>query len=329
MSDFLDSLKARLYDFKTSPFLATLALSWMFCNYKLVLIFFSGDFETTEKITKISEQLKDVDYISPLLVALGYVLVFPILNIIFYAVKLWFNVAYNFVQQKIEDKTPMPLVKAKELKEKHLGLFKEQEKTIEELEEYKNKYLEKSNNVDKHIAEQVQKQTKWHETEKKTYENQINSLQKSLKQYENLLKEKENIVKELSKQTEKNESNLQEIQKIADENIDKYNKLKKEYDKNLKSKEIPQVSEKYLDMFDKNELKFLENVYRSDFIGNKDIHEWLAKIKQVLNIPLIEAEKLFVQLRDKSNLFRMTSQSSAAISHDGKNLLYEMFKTTE
>lgn len=48
--DFIDSIKARLYDFKYTPFLSSYIFSWLYFNSKLLLIFFSTELKVEEKI---------------------------------------------------------------------------------------------------------------------------------------------------------------------------------------------------------------------------------------------------------------------------------------
>lgn len=365
MTDILDSFKARLYDFKTSPFLATFFFSWMFVNYNLILVFFSDDLKTLDKISELEKVWGHANYILPLYIALGYLLVFPILNIFFYAVKLGFNAAYNWVQQKIEDKTPMPLSKANELKAKYHKLFKEQEQVFNELEEYKNKYMSMSNEIERHINEEVQKKTEWFDSEKNALESQLDSMKTSLdtikteaknkeKNLQDMLKDHDNMIKTINMDMNKKINILEKEHRTTVQEKDtkisilqgevkllknklnnlnsEHENLKKEYDEKIKIEEDMQnIPEEYLAQYTTDELRILEHIYRNDIIDYKFDHQWYQVIKSILNLPIIEVEKIFNKLKNNKNLFEQTLSSGSTyaykINKQGKQQLSDMFNT--
>ncbi len=365
MTDIVDSLKARLYDFRTSPFLATFFFSWMFVNYKLVLVFFSGDITTLHKINKLTEYWEHVNYILPLYIALGYLLVFPLLNIIFYGIKLIFNALYNLVQQEIEDITPMPMEKVEELKEKYNKLFKEQEQVFNELEEYKNKYMSMSNKVEKHINEEVHKKTEWFDSEKNALESQLESMKTSLhtfkleaaskeKNLQKILTDRETMIETIKEDMEnrfnfledKHNTIIQEKDseitglngeiKLLKDKLDslnsEYANLRKEYDKKIKTEEDMQnIPKEYLAQYTTDELKILEHIYRNDIVAYKTDTQWHQIVKDILNLPIIEVEKIFKKLRTNKNLFEFSLGSGQQIHYKindkGKEQLSDMFNS--
>jgi hypothetical protein len=168
-NDFKDSIKARLWDYKYTPFLSSYIFSWLYWNSKLILIFTSTKLAIDKKIEMLSWQ--DVNYHFPLYFALAYVFLFPIATAIFYAVTLWYKALMNWIQKKIQDKTPLPQETANKIIKENVRLELEQNKIVEELEKIKQdysirdgalttQYAEKEKDFEKRVNEEVQKQTK-------------------------------------------------------------------------------------------------------------------------------------------------------------------------
>lgn len=118
--DLKDSIKARLYDFKYTPFLSSYIFSWIYFNSKLILIFTAPKLSVEKKIEMLS--WSQINYKIPLYFALAYVFIFPIATAIFYAVTLLYKALMNWIQQKIQDKTPLPLEQAKGIREENIKL---------------------------------------------------------------------------------------------------------------------------------------------------------------------------------------------------------------
>ena len=73
-----------------------------------------------------------IDYWTPVYFSLAYVFVFPLKTAIFYAVTLGYKALMNWIQQKIQDKTPLPLEQANSIREENIKLELEykKEKTL-------------------------------------------------------------------------------------------------------------------------------------------------------------------------------------------------------
>lgn len=136
--DLKDSIKARLYDFKYTPFLSSYIFSWIYFNSKLILIFTAPNLIVEKKIEMLS--WSQINYKMPLYFALAYVFLFPIATAIFYAVTLLYKALMNWIQQKIQDKTPLPLEQAKGIREENIKLELEYKKVATELEKIKQEY---------------------------------------------------------------------------------------------------------------------------------------------------------------------------------------------
>ncbi len=140
--DIKDSIKARLWDFKYTPFLSSYIFAWLYWNSKLILIFISKDLNVEKKIEMLSWH--DVNYMTPLYCALAYVFVYPFVNAIFYAVTLFYKAVMNKIQQWIQDKTPLPQERANEIIKKNTELELEYTKISESIEKMKLDYANKT-----------------------------------------------------------------------------------------------------------------------------------------------------------------------------------------
>ena len=89
ISDIKDSIKARLYDMKYTPFLASYMFSWVFFNAKSILILTSDKLSIIQKIDMLSYDT--VNYKIPLCFALFYTVIFPFFSAIFYFITLQYN----------------------------------------------------------------------------------------------------------------------------------------------------------------------------------------------------------------------------------------------
>ncbi len=201
-NDIKDSIKARLYDMKYTPFLTSYIFFFLYFNAKLFLMFFDPNMATNDKIELLSYDM--VDKYTPLWWALGYTLVFPLAQAGFYYVTLQYRRLMNWIQQQIQDKTPLLQEKANEILRENANLQLDLDKKIEELD-----------NV------------------KKRFENKEQSL---VKKYEEKTKELESSFNvKLDKETEKLKSELIEAQKKVADRSGEIEQLKKQID-NLETK---------------------------------------------------------------------------------------------
>ena len=69
-TEFTNSIKARLYDLKYTPFLSSFTFLWIYFNAKLLLIFFDDNLSVKEQIDMMS--YSDVLICKPFVYALGY-----------------------------------------------------------------------------------------------------------------------------------------------------------------------------------------------------------------------------------------------------------------
>lgn len=81
LNEIKDSIKARLYDMKYTPFLASYSFFFVYFNAKLFLIFFDSSLSVQNKIDILSYDM--VNYCYPIDGTLFYTLGFPFLQIFF------------------------------------------------------------------------------------------------------------------------------------------------------------------------------------------------------------------------------------------------------
>ncbi|DAB34823.1 MAG TPA: hypothetical protein CFH82_03675 [Sulfurospirillum sp. UBA12182] len=167
-NDLKDSIKARLYDMKYTPFLASYVFFFVYFNAKLFLIFFDPELATTCKIEMLSYD--DVCHWKPIVGALFYTLIFPFFQIGFYSAKLWFDKKMNERKQAIEKQTLLSVEESIEIRYTAIKLqdeldeyIKKYEQTKKEYDDYKTRleteYIDRSKELESSFEERVAKDT--------------------------------------------------------------------------------------------------------------------------------------------------------------------------
>lgn len=311
--DFKDSVKARLWDYKYTPFLSSYIFSWLYWNSKLILIFTSTKLSIEKKIEMLS--WGDVNYEYPLYFALVYVFVFPIATAVFYAVTLLYKALMNWIQQKIQDKTPLPQEQANKIIKENVRLELEHNKIVEELEKIKQdysirdgalttKYADKEKDFDKRVDEEVQKQTK-------NINSELDKVNNILVEKNTDIEEKDKTIKALHVKITELEKIITDFKPITDELplIDTAYKRAKSSDKQvMKDLTIDQI--KILAIFYNHDsvisIVNLKHFANHDFKLSKTLVE--SRFKELSNIGLV--------LEDSSNCI---------ITESGKEILEILF----
>ncbi|UTJ05849.1 hypothetical protein [Arcobacter roscoffensis] len=186
--DLKDSIKARLYDFKYTPFLSAYIFSWIYFNSKLILIFAAPKLSVEKKIEMLS--WGQINYETPLYFALAYVFIFPLATALFYAVTLGYKALMNWIQQKIQDKTPLPQEQANTIREENIKLTLEHREVMEKIEKVQLEYSSKEKILISQFSEK-----------EKTLEENFSKKESQLE--EKINSEVESKVKDLSDKLEK------------------------------------------------------------------------------------------------------------------------------
>ena len=281
--DIKDSIKARLYDVKYTPFLASYSFAWLFFNAKLFLIFFSS-MKATEKIDTLS--YNDIVYIKPLLFALLYTLIFPLATAGFYYVTLQYKRLMNYIQQKIQDVTPLPQEQANKIIRENSNLITEHDSAIKALNEAKERFEE---NEQKLIRENKEVKDLFETREKEIKQKLID-----LESYKGLSDTQEKELKNLK-------VNYQELQQINEKNKKDLGfaySQHKEYDTELIKRES--ANKKKL-----QKIKELEETIKTLKNKTEELTKSLNKDKK----PILPSAK--VPFRDNKELIDMLSTARA------------------
>lgn len=312
--DLKDSIKARLYDFKYTPFLSSYIFSWIYFNSKLILIFTAPNLTVEKKIEMLS--WTQINYKMPLYFALAYVFIFPIATAIFYAVTLLYKALMNWIQQKIQDKTPLPLEQAKEIREENIKLELEYKKVVTELEKIKQEYStketflnEKFNNREKDLNDKVNelidKNMREIKTDLATAYNDISLKNTELSEKEILISNLENKISELELEIHKNKPTTNE-----NPLIDRACKIAKESnDSTLNNLTIDQI--KILATFFNNDSKISEPNFKH-YVNNA-----FGLSKTLVELRINELKTI--------KLVSIDSLNNYLITEEGKKILEQLF----
>jgi hypothetical protein len=165
---------------------------------------------TNEKIELLGYD--DVCHWKPIAGALFYTLVFPLAQAIFY----WFTLQYrrlmNFIQQKIQDKTPLLQKRANEILRENADLQLELDKKIEELDTVKKRFETKEQN----LIKQYEEKTKELET---TFEDRVakdtEKLKSELIEAQKKVADRGGEIEQLKKQVSTLETKVNQTSKYA------------------------------------------------------------------------------------------------------------------
>ncbi len=214
-----DSMKARLYDFTYTPFMSAYIFSWLFWNSKLILIFFDTKLTVNEKVNLLS--WNEINYFYPLYFSLFFVFVYPIFSATFYAATLGYKALMNNIQQKIQDRTPLPQEKANKIIKENTELTNEIYELNLKLTELKSDYKEK----EKKLNEEIEEKAKKIEDESTTYiqeivndktleiQKQMNEASRKISIFENEDEKNRKLIFNLEEEKKKNEVLYNELEK--------------------------------------------------------------------------------------------------------------------
>lgn len=319
--DLKDSIKARLYDFKYTPFLSSYIFSWIYFNSKLILIFTAPNLTVEKKIDMLS--WSQVNYKMPLYFALLYVFIFPIATAIFYATTLCYKALMNKIQQLIQDKTPLPQEKANAIREENIKLTLEHRDIIEKIEKIKLEYSSKEKTLisqftekekilnDEIILKKLEIDNEIHTTAEnrvKELSDNLQNLAKRIEDKNNELIEKQNIIISLTTKISELEVKINELQPITEEDplIDKaYKKAKKDNSYEIINLTIEQI--KMLATFFKNDSKISEYEFK------KYVNETFGLSKTLIELRIEELQKKDLVIIDSSRNYLIKEKGQKII----------------
>lgn len=230
LDNIKDSIKAKLYDFAYTPFMSSFLISWIILNHKYLLIYF-GDEKVADKIQLLNDHVfEKVPYQGydwwvdqfwyPFAIALGYVFVYPLFALGFYAATLWYKKWSKDVKIYIEKLTKIPEEEAKKIREISSRFDDEKDELLKKLEKKEDEYKEKLENELQPLQDQIEsyassqkvsdeliqkleaekeKMTRQHDAAIDTYNTTINSLEQQLSQAKGFLASKNDEYTELER----------------------------------------------------------------------------------------------------------------------------------
>ena len=280
--DLKDSIKVRLYDFKYTPFLSAYIFSWIYFNSKLILIFTAPKLSVEKKIEMLS--WGQIDYWTPVYFALCYVFLFPLATALFYAVTLGYKALMNWIQQKIQDRTPLPLEQANAIREENIKLELEYKKVANELEKIKQDYTLKENSLTEQFSnkvnELVKDKTKQLNIDLRTAYNDITDKNTELTEKNTFINKLENKISEL-------ENEISKLKPVTTEPLiidNAYKKVQKSSDKVINALTLEHI--KILATFYETDSKISKNVFKNHInskykVSKTLVDSWVNDLKKL------------------------------------------------
>lgn len=293
-SDIKDSIKARLYDMKYTPFVASYLFLWAFFNAKSILIFFSDKLSVMDKINMLS--YSNLEYFMPLYLGILYTVVFPIFNAVLYAITLHYKKLMNFIKQKIQDTTPLPQEEANKIIRGSLDLELKLNTKIEEINKLKL-------NFETQINEYIQKEKKLENLFNKKVSSETKILHVENAKLSNDIKEKNKKIKLLSEQIDVMNQEIESMLKnqITNEIINNNN-----MDINLTN----------------DERRILKIIYDND-ISKQSHSGYIDKILSTKKFKRIKVQDLLKSLEKKGIIKKYTYEYD--ITEEGEKIILALF----
>ena len=212
VKDLTDSIKAKLYDFAYTPFMSSFVISWIFLNHKYLLIYFGNEkLETKIRLLSMySDKTVNIFGINicshqlyyPVLIALGYVFIYPLFSMGFYAVTLGYKNLTTKIKQKFEKKVLIDKEIENELRITIDKLQKESDDYRKDRIEMRDKY----DMLDKNLSSEIQKKDEELSEKNKKLEQTTITQPNDLKIINSQSEKINNLNKEIEKLKKENES---------------------------------------------------------------------------------------------------------------------------
>lgn len=165
LKELQDSVKARLYDFQSTPFLASVIISWILINHKYLMIYFS-DYDLKKRIELLNGVHNEwwlyliFFYILPISFGFFYVYCYPWMNQKFYDFTLQKRKKLKEIKQKIEDEMPFSQKEANELMQINFTLQNEKDELYRKYNVLKQEYEVKLEEETKALQYKIDTQKK-------------------------------------------------------------------------------------------------------------------------------------------------------------------------
>lgn len=329
-NEFKDSIKARLYDFKYTPFLSTYIFSWIFYNSKLLLIFTSSKLSVEKKIEMLS--WGDINYLEePLYIALGYVFVFPLATSVFYAVTLGYKALLNVIQRQIEDINPLPLKKTNEIRDANLKLALEYQDIREKLEKITLDYSNRESNLNSTFSQKEINLKKEYEDKVGAFESRVKEeVAKLTEELKTRLQYANNIIEEKNDILNEKVITIDNLTNTIVENKIKFDKLKPTTNENpiidRAYKKAQDHEEEIITGLTINEIKVLATFYFNDSTVSEANFKTYVNKEYGLSKTLVELSMDKLTELDFAKVSSISGSRFYNVSKFGKNVLQTLFE---
>ena len=295
LNDFKDSIKAKLYDFNSTPFMSSLVISWVAINHKYLLVLFSDKIDVDKKLMMLNDTYSYNAvfgyfsfYFAPLLFALFYVYAYPLISKKFYEYTLEQTKKLKGIKQKIEDETPLTQEEARWHRIQITKLEAENNDIRARLASAAKTYDDK-------LTKQIQLETAKVREENSALQEQLNDLGAYSEGLQSEIRNKEKEINFLK----------QELEPLKNADVDK-NKGEQEDDR----------------------MKILRYIYESNYV-NSFASDAINKIISATKIPLVVATKILKALISDGILTKIFNDSHRkyviGISEKGSEYLMGLF----
>jgi len=318
LSDLKDSIKARLYDIKYTPFLASYTFFWIFWNAKLIMIFTSDKLSIQNKIDMMA--YNDIDIINPLLFALVYTIIFPIFTAFFYYITLQYRRLMNYIQQQIEDVTPLTQKKANEIRTENANLRIELDSKIEELNNSQQKYKEKKESLISLYDEKTKELNSGYDEKLKK---ETSKIQTELQSAYGDITDKNTLIGEQTKTIEVLQNKIKVFETEDTKETKKSTKESTTIGSILET--INEDKKKLVANLNEDEITLLKLIYDND-LPHMNSSTYINKILEVSELKRVKVQSLLTSLSSDNKGILSLSNGIYDTTDKGRNIMLELFE---
>lgn len=343
LNEMSDSLKARLYDMRYSPFLISFFISFTIYNYRFLMILFADNIDLDIKFNKLDKEgIGIIDVLIPFGTAIFYTGIYPVFGNWLYEVTLKYKNDAKRRKVRAESLTIKTQEEFEILEKENNKLVWDLEEKEKALSTYRKLYEDKTKKFDETVeAEKKIIQNKC-DQDKKILKDQIDVIEQNLgnlhTEKENALREEVKTRDELKNVLEENKSlkniikGLKEkssyIENLESENIklkDDLKKLNIELDQVEKNNfDIENISSSYRNRFTDDEIEILHTIYTNDIAEHMSRQGLADELKKYIDEPRIKILNIINSLHSK-DIVKTFTNGNYYISKEGKQDMVNMF----
>lgn len=314
--DIKDSIKSKLWDLKFNPFMSTYILSWTYINMNFILILFTSDLKIKDKINELDRF--PINYTDSIVIAMAYVLIYPLAKTAFFAVGLWYKMLINKVEILIRNETPIPQKKINEILHENVKLQNDYEKSLIKLESIKDEYKIKTITLEDKFKEEEKKYNEYITNERNNIEDTVrNKVQIETEYLSNQISELENIITSL-KNTEKDLEHKLNIERGKNNHIQNTNNESQNLANQIINKNIK------IDL-SSDEIKLLKIIYERN-IGRQNQESYINLLLQANQFQRIKIQSLLESLTKKGIVeVEPSANHFHDITTEGKEIILKLF----